>query len=132
MINRTEFIFLTLHGFHDIFIFSRFRFSIMLKIHENQYKMNISQGKTLDLELKILEILENTLSLRQRSSMMPASLRTLRHATIMYSASCVRFRGLYVPEIAGRGSKSREKVYSIWVFAEPAMRTGLPCISEWT
>ena len=38
--------------------------------------MNISQGKTLDLELKILKILEITLSLRQRSSMMPASLRT--------------------------------------------------------
>ena len=87
--------------------------------------MNISQGKTLDLELKILKILEIALSLRQRSSMMPASLRTLRHAIIMYSASCVRFRGLYAPEITGRGSQLREKVYLIWIFADPAMRTGL-------
>ena len=112
-------IFMIFSYFHDS------RFFNNAQINENQYKMNISQGKTLDLELKILKILENTLSLRQRSSMMPASLRTLRHAIIMYSASCVRFRGLYAPEIAGRGSKLREKVHLIWVFADPAMRTGL-------
>ena len=112
-------IFMIFSDFHDS------RFFNNAQINENQYKMNISQGKTLDLELKILKILENTLSLRQRSSMMPASLRTLRHAIIMYSASCVRFRGLYAPKIAGRGSKLREKVHLIWVFADPAMRTGL-------
>ena len=112
--------FLIFSYFHDS------RFFNNAQINENQYKMNISQGKTLDLELKILKILENTLSLRQRSSMMPASLRTLRHAIIMYSASCVRFRGLFAPEIAWRGSKLREKIHLIWVFADPAMRTGLP------
>ena len=113
-------IFMIFSYFHDS------RFFNNAQINENQYKMNTSQRKTLDLELKILKILENTLSLRQRSSMMPASLRTLRHAIIMYSASCVRFRGLYAPKIAGRSSKSREKAHLIWILAGPAMRTGLP------
>ena len=70
--------------------------------------MNISQRKTLDLELKILKILEITLSLRQRCSMMPASLQTLRHAIIMY---CSRYRDWRAPKparTAGRDSKSTD------------------------
>ena len=72
-----------------------------------------------------MEILEITLSLRPRISAMPASLGMFRHAIIIYSASCIHFRGLYVTRTAARGPKSRDKVCSERVLAPPAMRTGL-------
>ena len=88
--------------------------------------MNIFQWKPLDLELKILEILENIASLRPRSSTMPASLEMFRHAIIIYSASCIHFRGLYATRTAARGPKSREKVHLKSVLTDLAMCTGLP------
>ena len=73
-----------------------------------------------------MEILEITLSLRPRSSAMPASLGMFRHAIIIYSASCIHFRGLYVTRTATHDPKSREKVHLKSVLADPAMCTGLP------
>ena len=105
--------------FHDSCFFNN------AQINENQYKMNISQGKNLVLELKILKILEITLSLRQRSSMMPASLRTLRHAIAISSPRSLRFRAQNATAIAGRDPKSREKLRLKTVLAPPAMCTGL-------
>ena len=79
---------------------------------------------------KSMKILEITLSLRprsSRSSTMPASLEMFRHAIIIYSASCIHFRGLqmYTSREPQRDPKSREKVHLKSVVADPAMCTGL-------
>ncbi len=87
--------------------------------------MNIFQWKPLDLELKILEILENIASLRPRSATMAASLEMFRHAIIIYSANCIHFRGLYATRTAARDPKSRKKVHFKSVLTDLAMCTGL-------
>ena len=87
--------------------------------------MNIFQWKPLDLELKTMEILQITLTLRQRSSMMPSTFSMFRHPMIIYCPSYVHFWGLYAAGTAARDSKSREKVCLKTVLADPAMCTGL-------
>ena len=88
--------------------------------------MNISQGKILDLELKTMEILQITLTLRQRSSMMPSTFSMFRHPMIIYCPSYINFRGLYATGTAARDSKSREKVCLKTVLTDSAMCTDLP------
>ena len=90
--------------------------------------MNISPWKCLDLELKSMETLEITLTLRQRSSMMPSTFSMFRHPMIIYCPSYVHFRGLYVAETAARDSKSREKVRLKTVLTDPAMCTDLTVV----
>ena len=87
--------------------------------------MNIFQGQPLGLELKTMKILQITITLIQRSSMMPSTFSMFRHPMIIYCPSYVHFRGLYAAGTAARDSKSREKVYLKRGFALPAMRTGL-------
>ena len=87
--------------------------------------MNIFQWKPLDLELKIMKILQITLTLKQRSSMMPSTFSMFRHPMIIYCPSYVHFRGLYAAGTAARDSKSRENVYLKTVLADPAMCTDL-------
>ncbi len=60
-----------------------------------------------------MEILEITLTLRQRSSMMPSTFSMFRHPMIIYCPSYVHFRGLCVA--AARDSKT--------VLTDPAMCT---------
>ena len=72
-----------------------------------------------------MEILEITLTLRQRSSMMPSTFSMFRHPTIIYCPSYVHFWGLYAAGTAARDSKSRKKVRLKTVLADPAMCTGL-------
>ena len=88
--------------------------------------MNIFQGKPLDLELKTMEILQITLTLRQRSSMMPSTFSMFRHPMIIYCPSYVHFRGLYAAKTAARDSKSRENMRLKTVLTDLAMRTDLP------
>ena len=74
---------------------------------------------------KSMEILEITLTLRQRSSMMASTFSMFRHPMIIYCPSYVHFRGLYAAGTASRNWKSREKVRLKTVLADPAMCTDL-------
>ena len=72
-----------------------------------------------------MEIPEITLTLKQRSSMMPSTFSMFRHPMIIYCPSYVHFRGLYAAGPAARDSKLREKVHLKTVLADLAMCTDL-------